>query len=418
MKIYSLLVAAILWGADTELHAQLTIETCQQQAQQNYPLVMQYNLIREAQEYDLNRASKGYLPQLSLAAKATYQTDVTQIPFSLPNMNIPSPSKDQYQVVAEVNQVLWDGGHIRAQKQQIKASAEKDLQEQQVSMYAIRERVNALFFGILLLEERLNLNSLYEQELARTYAKINSFIDNGIANSTDLATVRVAQLANHQQRAELESANQAYRQMLGAFIGTSAVTDKLIHPVTPEETSMEINRPELQLFTARNSVLDAQVKQLNARTLPSLHLFVQGAYGRPGLNMLQNDFKVYAIGGIRFSWAFGNYYTRQDDLRQIEVARRTIRTQQETFLFNTHRQIESGHGEIEKYRRTMTDDQEIITLREKIQRSCEAKVSEGTMSVIDYMQEVTQTETARQNEVLHRIQLIQAIYNLKNITNN
>ena len=310
MKIIrSILLLAVGFGT-LPAQAQLTIDACQQKAQANYPLVAQYGLIRQSEQYDLENANKGYLPQLSLSAKASYQTDVTKIPFSLPGIDIPTLSKDQYQIVAEVNQVIWDGGNIRAKKQNVKASAEVDLQQQQVDMYAIRERVNSLFFGILLTEEQLELNRLYDEELERNYRKISSFIENGVANQADLDAVQVEQFSNRQQRVSLEATNRAYRQMLGAFIGENADSAELICPeVGSEPAPTDVNRPELRLLDARNTLLDAQLKQLNARNRPTLGLFVQGAYGKPGLNMLQDKFKAFAIGGVRFSWNFGNYYT-------------------------------------------------------------------------------------------------------------
>ena len=419
MKIIrSILLLAVGFGT-LPAQAQLTIDACQQKAQANYPLVAQYGLIRQSEQYDLENANKGYLPQLSLSAKASYQTDVTKIPFSLPGIDIPTLSKDQYQVVAEVNQVIWDGGNIRAKKQNVKASAEVDLQQQQVDMYAIRERVNSLFFGILLTEEQLELNRLYDEELERNYRKISSFIENGVANQADLDAVQVEQLSNRQQRVSLEATNRAYRQMLGAFIGENADSAELICPeVGSEPAPTDVNRPELRLLDARNTLLDAQLKQLNARNRPTLGLFVQGAYGKPGLNMLQDKFKAFAIGGVRFSWNFGNYYTHKSDAAKIDVARNALRTQRETFLFNTNQQVESSQSELEKYRRTLSDDDRIVALRDNIKRASEAKVAEGTMSVTDYMQEVTKAETARQNRALHRMQLIMTTYNLKNITNN
>ena len=257
MKIIrSILLLAVGFGT-LPAQAQLTIDACQQKAQANYPLVAQYGLIRQSEQYDLENANKGYLPQLSLSAKASYQTDVTKIPFSLPGIDIPTLSKDQYQVVAEVNQVIWDGGNIRAKKQNVKASAEVDLQQQQVDMYAIRERVNSLFFGILLTEEQLELNRLYDEELERNYRKISSFIENGVANQADLDAVQVEQLSNRQQRVSLEATNRAYRQMLGAFIGENADSAELICPeVGSEPAPTDVNRPELRL-------LDADLRVLN-----------------------------------------------------------------------------------------------------------------------------------------------------------
>ena len=359
-----------------ETPSSLTLEECYAKAGTNYPLVSRYGLIQQSEQYSLSNANKGYLPQFSLSAKATYQTDVTKIPVSIPGVDIPTLNKDQYQALVELDQVIWDGGTIRSQKRNINASTEVDRQQQQVDMYAIRERINSLFFGTLLLEEQLKLNTLYDEELARNYQKVQSFIANGVANAADLDAVKVEQLSNRQRRAELH------------------------------------------LFNAQNSLLDAQAKAVTAKNMPRLSAFIQGAYGNPGLNMLQSGFKAYAIGGIRLSWNFGNFYTKRNDLRQIDVNRDNIAVQRETFLFNTRQQISSGNGEIEKYRRTLADDGEIITLRDNIKRASEAKVAEGTMSVTDYMDDVTAAETARQNQALHRMQLLMSLYNLKNLTNN
>ena len=402
-----------------ETPSSLTLEECYAKAGTNYPLVSRYGLIQQSEQYSLSNANKGYLPQFSLSAKATYQTDVTKIPVSIPGVDIPTLNKDQYQALVELDQVIWDGGTIRSQKRNINASTEVDRQQQQVDMYAIRERINSLFFGTLLLEEQLKLNTLYDEELARNYQKVQSFIANGVANAADLDAVKVEQLSNRQRRAELEATCKAYRQMLGAFTGTDLARTELIQPIAADKQPLpEIRCPELHLFNAQNSLLDAQAKAVTAKNMPRLSAFIQGAYGNPGLNMLQSGFKAYAVGGIRLSWNFGNFYTKRNDLRQIDVNRDNIAVQRETFLFNTRQQISSGNGEIEKYRRTLADDGEIITLRDNIKRASEAKVAEGTMSVTDYMDDVTSAETARQKQALHRMQLLMSLYNLKNLTNN
>ena len=140
---FSFLVAATL------LPAQLTLEACQRQAQANYPLVRQYGLIEKAREYDLSNAGKGYLPQFSLSGKATYQSDVTELPVEVPDVNVKGLPKDQYQVMLEVQQTLWDGGDIRSRKRLTRAASEVEQEKQNVDMYALNDRINQLFFGIL-----------------------------------------------------------------------------------------------------------------------------------------------------------------------------------------------------------------------------------------------------------------------------
>ena len=200
-------------------HAQLTLEECQRRAQDNYPLVRQYGLIEKARGYDLSNAGKGYLPQFSLSGKATYQSDITRLPVEIPNLDIKTASKDQYQVMLEVQQTLWDGGDIRSRKRLTRAASEVELEKQHVDMYALTDRVNQLFFGILLLDEQLKQNSLLQEDLGRTHKQVADYIANGIATLSDLDAVSVEQLNTRQHRVELETTRRAYLSMLAAFTG-------------------------------------------------------------------------------------------------------------------------------------------------------------------------------------------------------
>ena len=173
---------------------ELTLEECQQQAREHYPLIKRYGLIEKTKEYNISNANKGYLPQLSLSAKASYQSEVTEIPFDLPGIDIRGMRKDQYQAMLQLDQVVWDGGNIHAQKTVTRAASEADKQKLEVDMYAINERVNQLFFGILLLEEQLNQNQSMQEELQRNYDNVKAYMANGIANQADLDAVKVEQL--------------------------------------------------------------------------------------------------------------------------------------------------------------------------------------------------------------------------------
>lgn len=399
---------------------QLTIEECHRKAQENYPLVKRYNLIEQSKEYNLSNANKGYLPQLSLSAKASYQSDVTEIPIKLPNVNIEGMRKDQYQAVLELNQTIWDGGNIHAQKNITKANSDIERQQLDVDMYAINDRVNQLFFGILSLDAQLRQNELLRDELKRNYQQVSAYVENGIANQADLDAVKVEQLNTTQRRNELEATQKAYNEMLSTLIGMQIGRgEKLIKPdqVNPLVES-EINRPELLLFTAQNEYAMAQKQMLQAKNLPKLGLYVQGAYGNPGLNMLKNEFEPYYIAGVRLSWNFGNLYTKKNESRQIELSQTNINVQKEAFLFNTNLQVTQENNEIDKLAKLMKDDDEIISLRTNIKKAAEAKVANGTLTVTEMLREITAEDLARQNKALHEIQLLMAIYNLKNTTNN
>ena len=283
MKRLFILTTFLLGISPICLNAQeLTLEECQQQAQAHYPLIKRYGLIEKTKEYNISNAGKGYLPQVSLSAKASYQSDVTEIPVDLPGIDIRGIRKDQYQAMLQLDQVVWDGGNIRARKEVTRATSEVDKQKLEVDMYAINERVNQLFFGILLLKEQLKQNQLMQEELQRNYDNVAAYVKNGIANQADLDAVKVEQLNNIQQRHTLEATYRAYGEMLKIMINhpTPLTENTLKKPdvnallYKGEAYSTEfIRRPELNLFATQNQQLEAQRKQLTAKNLPRLDLF-------------------------------------------------------------------------------------------------------------------------------------------------
>lgn len=399
-------------------YGQLTVEQCQQMARQNYPLVRQYGLVERTARYNLANASKGYLPQVSLSGKASYQSDVTQIPIDIPGVDV-GARKDQYQIMAELDQTIWDGGSIRSQRKLTKAQAEVDAVQTDVDLYAIRERVNQLFFGILLLDEKLKQNSLLQQELGRNYTQVEAYIANGIANRADLDAVKVEQLSAVQTRKELTSSREAYTRMLSAFIGREiGAIDTLTRPAMPDiPAAAAIDRPELNLFAALEKQLDARKISVNARNLPKIGAFVQGAYANPGLNFLKDEFSAYYIAGVRLKWDFGGLYTSRNDMRLIELQRDQVDVQRKTFLFNIRLTATEQTQEIEKYRKLLEDDDRIVELRGSICRSAMAKVAEGTMSVIEMLRQVTAQDMARQDRAAHQVQLLLSAYQYKNTIN-
>lgn len=428
MKRLLILTALLLGTAPAFLNAQeLTLEECQQQAQAYYPLIKRYGLIEKTKEYNISNANKGYLPQFSLSAKASYQSDVTEIPIDLPGIDIRGMRKDQYQAMLQLDQVVWDGGNIRARKEVTRATSEVDKQQLEVDMYAVNERVNQLFFGILLLEEQLGQNQAMQEELQRNYDNVQAYVENGIANQADLDAVKVEQLNNIQQRYTLEATHCAYGGMLKIMINhptplTGNALKKpdvntLLYKGGTTYTAGFIRRPELNLFAAQDRQLEAQRRQLTARNLPKLGVFVQGAYGNPGLNMLKNEFSAYYIAGVRLSWDFGNLYTRKNESRQLTLEQQDVNVQKETFLFNTHLEVTQDNSEIKKLTELMKNDNEIITLRNNIRKSAQAKVANGTLTVTEMLREVTAEDLARQDKILHEIQLLSAIYELRNTTN-
>lgn len=419
-KFYFIL--GLLWVL-VELPAQQTIsvEQCYQWAREHYPLIEQYELIRNSEQFTLSNASKGYFPQLALNAKATYQNEVTRLPVDLSAMGltIPTLSKDQYQVVAELNQIIWDGGTIRSTKELARAKSKADVKQLETELYTLNDRINQLYFGILLQDQLLKQNDILQSDLQVNIERIEAMMANGVANQSDLESMMVELLNARQKAIELGSSKQAYLQMLSVMTG-QALTGKDVLGIPKAESTLvsEIRRPELALFDEQKLVLQSQYKQINAGVMPRVNLFVQGGYGRPGLNMLSDDFSAFYIGGVRLSWNLGKLYTLKNEKKQLQTDDRSIGVQRETFLFNTRLQLTQQQTEIDKMDRLILSDDEIVQLRSSIRKSAEVKLQNGVMSVTDLIREINAENLSRQMQATHRIQRLLAIYTYNYTTNH
>ena len=408
----------------------LTIETCQEKANANYPLVKQYGLIEQTAQYNVSNANKGYLPQLSISAKATYQSAVTQIPSSLGDVlskltgkpfSFPALPKDQYQAVIEATQVIWDGGVISTQKKITNLSKEVEKQKLEVDLYALKDRVNQLFFGILLLNEQLKQNDILKNDLLTNYNRLNAFKQNGIAYQADLDALNVEQLNANQREADLKSTRKSFSIMLSALTGLD-ISDRT--ELTKPDLSLAVlketsnHRPELRLFEAQNNLYESQKSLLDAGNRPKIGAFVQGGYGQPGLNMFTTGFSPFYIGGIRFSWNISGLYSQKNNLNKIDLSKKTVDIQKETFEFNNNLITRQQQTEIEKLQSTLANDDEIIRLRRNIKKAATSKLENGTASVSDLIRELNAENQAIQLKSLHEIQLLMNVYQLKNNINN
>jgi len=415
--LFNLLIFIILMSLNAQ---SLSIDTCQAKAARNYPLVKQFGLIEMTEKYNISNANKGYLPQLTLAGKATYQSEVTSIPITIPGITIPSLTKDQYQAVLELNQIIWDGGLISAQKKGIKASTEAENQKLAVDLYSLKERVNQVFFGILLINEQLVQNNILKSELQTNYDRIVTLKQNGIAGQSDLDAIKVEQLNTQQREAELKTNRKTYMLILAAITGLHIDENTVLEkPVMPDTDAKVVNhRPELGLFDAQFKMYDSQKDAVFASNLPRLGFYVQGGVGKPGLNMLSNSITPFYVGGLRLSWNISGFYTLKNNLVKIELNKKSVEVQKETFLFNNNLIDQQQHNEIDRLKEVLKNDDEIIGLRHNIKTSAEVKVQNGTLTVTDLLREIDSESLAKQTKVLHEIQLYITIYQQRNTTNN
>ncbi|WP_229208259.1 TolC family protein [Dyadobacter psychrophilus] len=393
----------------------LTINDSYMLARKNYPLIKQYELIRKTENFSVENAAKGYLPQISVLGQATYQSAVTEfkLPIAIPGAEFPSISKDQYKVYAEVSQTIYDGGAVRTQIESHKQNAIMETLKVEVEIYKLNERVNQIFFGILMLDEQLKQNALLKKDIELGVKKIQAFIDNGTAFKSNGNTLKAELLKTEQRATELASNRKAYLDMLGLLIGQDLAGSTVL--AKPETVSLEgdMSRPELRLFDYQRQNLDIQDKLLKVKNRPKLNFFFQGGYGRPALNILNNGFDPYYITGIRLNWSLSGLYTAKNDRALIANNRESIQVQQAVFVYNTNLSLKQQNADLIKLEKLLESDNEIIALRESVKTTAAAQLENGVINTNDYLREVNAEDQARLSRILHEIQLLMSTYNVR-----
>ncbi len=405
-------------SAKAQVVNSLTIEKAYQLARKNYPLIKQRDLISRTKQYSVDNAGKGYLPALLFNGQATYQSDVTALPFKFPTPGIiiPHYSKDQYKLYGEIDQLIYDGGMISNQKQTAQVNEVIQQQNLKVELYALYDRVNQLFFGAILLDEQLKQNKLLKSDIQNGIDKTKAQVDNGTAYRSSLDELMAQLYQTDQSRVEFQATRKAYMDMLGLFINQPLDTNTTLEqPAVPQLTD-NISRPELLYYDYQKKTYDLQDELLKIQLRPKFSLFFQGGYGRPGLNLLSNDFAWFYIGGARLSWNLGGLYTLKNMRQLSDLNRQSLDIQKETFVLNTRITQKQTHADIDKYLELLKKDDAIIALRTSVKNAASAQLENGVLSARDYITEVNAEDEARQSRILHNVQLLQTMYSYQSLT--
>ena len=405
-------------------HAQ-TLEECQQAAEQNYPLIRQYDLIKKTTDLTVSNIAKGWLPQVSASAQVTYQSDVAGFPDQMQNLyqqiglDMKGLTKDQYRVGVDINQTVYDGGAISSQKQVAREQGMVQTTQTEVTIYHVRKRVNEMYFSLLLLDEQIQLNKDLQELLGGSERQLTSMVKGGTAAECDLQKVKAERLNVVQQAVSLESQKKMLLTMLSTFCGIEV---SHIQKPTFTEINNENNRPELRLFEAQLRLYDAQEKALNAAIMPKLGVFAQGFYGYPGYNMfedmMKHNWSLNGMIGARLTWNIGALYTRKNDKAKIQIQRELTENNRDVFLFNNHQEQIQQNEEIARYKKIMANDEEIIALRSSVRKAAESKLSHGIIEVNDLVKDLNAENAAKVQQSIHEIEMLKLIYDNKFTTNN
>ncbi len=422
LYIIAFVVSAVQMG-----HAQLTLEKCQEMAQQNYPLIKQYDLIGETTRYTVDNIRKEWLPQVSATAQTTWQNAVSALPDALTGMMATTGNKPegmnklQYRAGVDVNQLVWDGGRLHRQGEMARLQEKVESAQAAVSMYEIKQRVNELFFGILLVDEQLIINTDLQALLQSNENKFSAMLKNGVVLASDVDKIKAERLHAVQQHTDLQAMKRSLQRMLALFCGTPAI-DELVRPplITAVEASPN-NRPEIRLIESQLLMTDMQEQMLKTQLMPRLNAFAQGFYGYPGFNMFEDmmrrNLSFNALVGLRLSWNIGSLYTYKNNRKKLDLQRQQAENNREIFIFNNRLEQTRKSEQINRLAQLRKSDDEIVTLRTAVRKAAEAKLEHGIIDTNNLLEEITRENNAKTNRSIHEIEQLKAIYELKNVTN-
>lgn len=424
MNMKKIMITLALIMMTTISQAQ-TLGECQQAAEKNYPLIKQYGLIAKTTQLTVKNIQKAWLPQLTASAQATYQSAVTVWPESMQTMyqqmglNMKGLSKEQYKIGVDLQQTIYDGGSISNQRNIAQQEGKVQEAQTEVNLYQVRQRVNKMYFSLLLLNEQIQLNEDVKTLLLSSEKKLSAMVKGGTAATSDLDNVRAERLSVEQQNESLKQQKQMLQRMLSVFCGIEVNNIEKPEPI--QVTSSANNRPEMRLYDSQLKLTEAKEKALDTQLRPKLGLFAQGYYGYPGLNMFEDMMNrkgsLNGIVGIKLSWNMSALYTRKNNKAKLNAQREMIENAREVFLFNNKLEEIQQSENISRYQTMIKSDDEIIVLRTNVRKAAESKLAHGIIDINSLLREISNENAAKTQQTIHEIDMLKEMYNLK-YTNN
>jgi outer membrane protein TolC len=393
----------------------LTLDECYKLAYNHSPLTkngLNYKLIKDKK---ILNADAGYYPDFNISAQAKYQSDVLQLPIKLPTISIPEIPKENYQVVLNINQVVWDGYAISSQREIAEKQFDLDNSNIEIELYKLRERINLAYFGIISLNSRMNLMVVTISDLNEKLKDLDSKIKNGIAMQSNADFLKSERIKLEATIFEISSNINSFRTMLSKLIGKEITAAQEIvledYPSVPEYNIS--NRKEFNAFKSSKDMINSSKNLIDAKYSPKVFAFAQAGYGKPGLNMFDPDFAPFWIVGLKASWNPWSWGNQDREKEIIDVQGELVKIQEENFKQNMEILSINDKNEIEKANNNLIMDDQIILLKRAILKTSEAKFDGGVMSAVDYFNDLTALRQAEMNKEIHKIDLVKYINSYK-----
>lgn len=426
MKKLLVLFASLIAGF-MGAYSQITLEYCLEKAEANYPLIKKYDLIRQTSDISLSDINKSWLPAIGVYAQGTVQNVVPSYPKVLESMmtqsgvKIMGLDKLQYKLGVDLQQTIWDGGNASARRNIERAKSAENEAAIEMQLYSLREKIQQLFFGTLLMQEQSQRIQATRTLLESNLKLMQSMVRNGTAMQSDADMIEAQLLTLNQQLSEANNAEKTYRNLISIYINEDITDKAFIRPAMDMPHNMDVNRPELTYFEKQLEYNGALEKMTDVGLMPKFGFFAQAYYGYPGYNyfesMMNRNLTFNAIAGLKISWNVDALYTAGNSRKKIALAEESIRNDRDVFLFNTKLKSKDEQMAIEGMRDVIKDDSRIVELRSNVRQAAESQLKNGVIDTNALLTKINDETQAKLTATFHEIQLLQNIYQLNNTIN-
>lgn len=391
----------------------LSIEECFRIASDRSPLTRQKSNYEESLSHKIKNLNNNWFPSVGFNAQATYNSETVDFSDFMGDLPVSMPSLplDQYKIWADINQQLYDGGMIKAQKAVEIAGYEADIQQVESELLVVKQQVNQVYFSLLVNKKSSDILQLSLDELLERKKVIKAGVDNGVVLQENMLALEAEELRMQQRLLELEL-NQDRLFKILSILMDSTLTGNLViaDPVEMDGMDESVNRPEYVMFDKQKERLLAGQRLVTASDMPLFFAFSQAAYGRPGYNFVSTEFHPFYMVGVGMKWNFLHYGDSRRQKKILDIQKDMIEIKRETFNDQLNIQLQTENTNMVKYNELLSRDEQILKLRKAITATSLFKLTSGIITSTDYLTDLNAEILARLQYENHKILRVQAIY--------
>lgn len=399
----------------------MTLYDCQEMARGHAPRLGDLEVIQKMGEAKIDQAGTSWYPSLDLNGKLSYQSDVVTVELTDPSIPVAFPQvpHDQYGLNLDVTQNLYDGGISRGKKSYEEAQMATDLQQVEVDLYGLKGKVNQFYFAVLVLQKSGENLEIHLENLEARYQAVETAVTHGTLLDTELQVIEVEKLKVMKSMIEVESRKKSYMGALKVLCGEefneSAVLDM---PYFEKIDDGELERPEQKLFDLKHASLEAGKELAGKKRMPVLYAFGQSGYGKPGYNMMSEDWDTYYMIGAGLKWKIWDWNSTSREKELLGYQQQMLQNQRTSFDREMESLMVQEEARIEQYRETMEMDQQVLELQKSISGKAAVRLENGTMTATEYITELNKESLARITLATHQVMLMQSMANFLIIQGN